>query len=777
MERCDFSYVATTIKNYISEDNNLNQSDFLDELFYSFYFSFDEEAAVFDYGLICRWINGQAKISPRISSYYLKKENRKKLTDDIRQRVLPLMYDSAMAIQEIYNVLVQDTSVSDKVKSQLCMKYPCINDGAEAEFLSEVLCFSMERKFVKRDAKTQKQLTAGVLSPIIKDFVYNGVVPNPCRYFCGREREIEQLHKLLLENDKVFLQGIPGIGKSEVAKGYAKQYKKEYTNELYIEYTGSLKQDIADMDFADDIIEEDEERRFCRHNRFLSRLNEDTLIIIDNFNTTATEDTFLHEILKYRCKILFTTRSRFDNYTSMELEEITDKNVLLELMGAFYSNAEQEKAVLSDIIDAVHSHTFAVELAARLLETGILKPEALLKKFQEEKAGMDSEDKIGVKKDGKSHKATYYVHIHTLFSLYSLSEEELNLLKNLCLMPLTGIHARLLAEWLGLSNLNTVNDLVEKGFVKSSYGLTVSLHPMIQEVALDETKPSVSNSIVLIHNLHNICICHGIEVPYYKKLFETIENIISLVIKDEREIYLRFLEDVFPYMQKYQYENGLRVTLDEIDTLLKDSTLGTVSDRALLWDFRASNEKNLEKAINLEKKAVKFLPALTADSALLTSNIYSNLGGLYHQHNNLELAQKYMKDAIDISIQYGFTEYNDSVAQVANYASLLADLGQHDKALASLKRAAKIVREKNSDTSDDYGCIQEVIGYIYLSKGDIEQATVYFRKAIKIFKAIYGQNSKIVEEKLNTMKESLIQVLTKPCKQIIFITNKDVSFP
>ena len=80
--------------------------------------------------------------------------------------------------------------------------------------------------------------------------------------------------------------------------------------------------DIIDMDFADDLPDDDSEERFRKHNRFLRTLKEDTLFIIDNFNTTATQDGLLSVVMKYRCRILFTTRSRFNNYTSMTLEEI-----------------------------------------------------------------------------------------------------------------------------------------------------------------------------------------------------------------------------------------------------------------------------------------------------------------------------------------------------------------------------------------------------------------------------------------------------------------------
>ena len=90
----------------------------------------------------------------------------------------------------------------------------------------------------------------------------------------------------------MFLHGIAGIGKSELAKAYAKQYKKEYTNILYIIYSGDLMSDITGMDFSDDLPEDTDDERFRKHNRFLRSLKEDTLIIIDNFNTTAKKIHF-----------------------------------------------------------------------------------------------------------------------------------------------------------------------------------------------------------------------------------------------------------------------------------------------------------------------------------------------------------------------------------------------------------------------------------------------------------------------------------------------------
>ena len=81
-----------------------------------------------------------------------------------------------------------------------------------------------------------------------------------------------------------------------------------------LEYTGDLHQSVTDMDFTDDMLGISEEKRFQNHNRYLRSLREDTLIIIDNFNVTATQDSFLFVVMKYHCRILFTTRSNTENF-------------------------------------------------------------------------------------------------------------------------------------------------------------------------------------------------------------------------------------------------------------------------------------------------------------------------------------------------------------------------------------------------------------------------------------------------------------------------------
>lgn len=747
MEYLDFSSVITTIRKYISDAHNMNQIDMMYQLFVSFLSSDESLDFDFDNGLVCRWFNGQAKISPRITRYYMDRHNRNQLVADMHRNVLSIMYDSAMAVQEVYNILIQDTTISDKAKEQLLQNYPCESIMDEAVFLTSALCFGMERAFIKRDANTKNLLSAGNLSPVVKDFIYDGGTPKPCRHFCGRDNELEILHQLLCNHGKVFLQGIAGIGKSELAKAYAKTHNKEYTNILYLSYTGNLKQDISDMDFADDLPDDDNEERFRKHSRFLRTLKEDTLFIIDNFNTTATQDGLLSVIMKYRCRILFTTRSRFDNCTSMNLEEIADTEALVKLMGCFYSEAESNRTVLEQIIQTVHSHTLAVEMSARLLESGIMEPLLLLKKLKEEKVALDATDTIGISKDGKSRKATYYDHIHTLFSLYQLSEEETDIMRNLALTPLSGVQNRLFASWLKLRDMNTVNDLIEKGFVKAMEGRIIALHSMMQEVTVEETKPSVQNCRTLLDSLQQICLRHGEEVSYYKQLFQTIESVIGQIENDDMPMYLRFLVDVFPYMENYRYYQGMKLVLDTLSSLLKDVNVGSVSDRALLLSYQAAYEKKTNKAIKMQKDAIAMISEVTPDNALLIANLYANLGGMYRVNSKLELAKENMEQAIRIIDEYGLAHYHDSIVQITNYAVLLTDMGQPDVGLSALRKLCRVIREYNSDTGLDYASVQEAMGNISLAMGEIQQAKVHFMKMLTIYETVFEFEPDVIKTK------------------------------
>ena len=154
MNRCDFSSISTCLKNHISESNQMSQPDFLYELFEDFMDDPTNQDFSMDNGLVCRWMTGQAKISPKISAYYSKSSNQEKLAHTIHQNLLPLMSDCNMVIQDIYTLFIQDDSISDAKKKNLTPLYKPAS--SRLLFLAKLISFGMERQFIKRNTKNQK---------------------------------------------------------------------------------------------------------------------------------------------------------------------------------------------------------------------------------------------------------------------------------------------------------------------------------------------------------------------------------------------------------------------------------------------------------------------------------------------------------------------------------------------------------------------------------------------------------------------------------------------
>lgn len=732
MEYCDFSAVVSTLKRYFHEGYGSNQSVFLDELFYSFFYQEEVEPPVYSTGLVSRWFSGQKRISPDIVRYYTHRANQKKLAQDLEQNVLGQLSDGAMAVEEVYALVVGDYTISEQKKSSLTRHYPCQTPAQQAGFLADVILFVLERPFVPRAATGVRELPPGARSPVVADLIFGNQVPSPCRYFCGRDGDLERLHQLLQSQHKVALHGIAGIGKSELAKAYVKAYASCYTNTVYIPYTGDLRRDIGEMDFADDWFQDGEEERFRKHNRFLRTLKPDTLLVLDNLNATAIQEPLLSVVLNYRCRILITTRCRLSSVAEQVVGEFENREDLLGLMGQLYAGAAEQPDLMEALIQMVHGHTFAVELTARLLEHGILEPEELCEKLRREKVDLDATDYISVDKDGRSRKDTYCRHIHTLFSLYELSGEELDVLRNLSLMPVTGVHKRLFAHWLRQRDLNTINQLVEKGIVHPMDARSIGLKPLLREIAYSETQPSVSACELLLSSIQGTCLQWETDLPNHVLLHQVMEGILDGIVCDDGEAYLLFLETCFSFFHRYHYHTGMHRVVEAMAQRLDDPAEEGDIHRALYLDFQATLEPNLQRAKGFLSKAIHVLPEESEEAAPVLSQLHAHLGAMLQEEQDFAGARGHMETALSLCQTWGLEQDHSYVDLVTRYALLLARQGEETRGMELLERMEREVCQSQRQPSLDYGKILDAMGTIQLQMGDVPMGTECMRRAEEI---------------------------------------------
>lgn len=730
MRRVDFSTVINIIiencrENMHTKKNReraYSQFDLVCDVFYDFYTECDE--VCFDNTSVSRWIKGNRPVPAAIVNYYRENESDS-IGDYFQENCLKIVFDKVKLFNELITLVQNDYTLSEEKKADILIDIDTTDESEVCRFIGNVIFAAIDRPFVPAD---KPMLPTSAIT--VSEYVFGAEVPAPCRYFCGRNNELEKLHAALQEHSKIFISGFAGIGKSEFSKAYAKKFKKEYRNILYFNYPGSLKEMITNMNFIGDNATDDEHTRFTKHIRFLKSLRSDSLIIIDNFNVAS--DSFLSTLMNYGCKIIFTTRSNIDCGYIFNLDVIGNNEDLYQLVGKFYSYADENKAVINELIETVHHHTLSVEMIAKLLEKGLHTPDDVLEHLKENSADPESADKIKISKDGVNTRETYYNHIRSLFSLYLLDENYQSIMRNMIFFD--EVRIRYFAKLLELNDTNGINELCELGFIKNSHADLVSLHPMIRDIVLLDLKPSFENCDTLITNLKSKLQIIGYELPDSAIIISCIRNVMKYIGSTDSNSYLSFLEAAYIFLDNYHEYDFMEIIISETEKLLDDDKLGTVTNRALLLNNKAMLPANrndkLAKSISLMNKALSMYDEKT--NPVLFANINMNLGILYIENKETERGLEFMDKA------YLFIKlcraYNDDFISIArNYAATLCENMRVDKALDVLLEC-EFATEGCS--SNNHAALLFDLGAAYILSGNYPLAVKKYNLAFAEYSAL-----------------------------------------
>ena len=291
----------------------------------------------------------------------------------------------------------------------------------------------------------------------------------------------------------IFITGTAGIGKSELAKAYAKKNDRKYTNIIYLFYDGNLKKCIAHMEFSDDNADMNEDMLFDRHMKILKKLHSDSLVIIDNFNVLPKEDAFFKEFIKLNCKILVTSRCNISQYGTVKIAGLDADTELTELFYKHCSSSKASEEVVKEIIQTVDCHMLTVCLSALSLTASGMELEELLAELKTCGLNITSGEDVELYKDNDFTDGLMIEHLRKLLQLGKLSDSRLNILRNLSLLPISRVLKNSFKNWLKLDNLADVNNLIKYGFINEySDNKKINLHPLLQEVIAIETIPTVT---------------------------------------------------------------------------------------------------------------------------------------------------------------------------------------------------------------------------------------------------------------------------------------------
>lgn len=562
-----------------------------------------------------RWCTGDRPIPKEILSFY-DNAGFDGIQNNIQDDIIPNLIN-VPATRELLLELVADSV--DVIGTEKADEFARITDDAE-------LITALIRYAILNNHDSKHTL----LSPDLSDILLSNKLPSADRYFIGRKEELKAIAKALQEHNPVFITGTAGMGKSELAKTYAKKNEKKYTNIIHLFYGGDLKKCIAHMEFSDDTADMSEEMLFDKHMRILKKLHSDSLIIIDNFNVLPKEDAFFKEFVKLNCKVLVTSRCNISQFETVNISEMDTDTELVKLFYKHCPSAKDSEDVVKKIIQTVGCHTLTICLSALSLTASGMEPEEMLAELKTCGLNITSGEDVELYKDDDFTDGLMIEHLRKLLQLGKLSNQQLDILRNLSLLPVAGVLKNIFKNWMKLDNLMDVNHLIKYGFInEDTDNKKISLHPLLQEVIAIETIATVTACRTLLDSLHLICLAHGLELRRPENIIASLIGVSERIIVDDGAYFLLFLQDMFPYLDKYLVSDYLPKLTERISYVMAEHKLESPCDKALLLDYKAECfllKKDYGNAVKKREKAISILEKLhNKDADMRTANLLSNL--------------------------------------------------------------------------------------------------------------------------------------------------------
>lgn len=604
--------------------------------------------------------------------------------------------------------------------------------------------------------------------------------------FIGRENEMRKLIQFLEKDRVVFLHGIGGNGKTELAKRYAYLHSKEYNTVIFASYMTSLKDlIISDKYFIIDGFKRNKkgekwetDETFCE--RKLRRIKElsttNTLIILDNFDVES--DPWLQEFMNGPYKLIITTRVNYEHLgvpvikiNSLEIEE------QLLLFKQFYKRPVKEEDEIIEIIKRLQGHTLAIELIAKLMYSKRIQPKQMLLKLREDGIAPTLAGNIS---HGFSNATTVYNYICQIFSMDCMSESERSIMMNLAILPISGIKVDDFIEWCEIEDAGIIDSLINRSWI--IYNIAedrIQLHPLIADVVRNEYQPDFSKCGLMIHNLDckfkaswNMEKNERVEYGEIAKALYTHHGVLDR----KQVVSLRMILCIFSNLDYIELVEKL---LEEIIQIIGDKD--SIELAWWYWDYGdfALRFQQYTEAIDNNLKAIEILRSVYPESYDL-AYMLKHQAHIYHacyQHikeekDYLDKARIYLDESEDIfnrclenpKLKWGSNYYSYALnlekehcsqkgSRYYAYALNYCLLEEYEKAEEYAVKSYEEFMKINGEVDPDTTAPMRVLAMIYSKTNRFDEAVNMERRVIEIRGKLWGTNQFRYFEQFETLAD------------------------
>ncbi len=638
-----------------------------------------------------------------------------------------------------------------------------------------------------------------------KPYLLNLPKWQPSKYCVGRKTELKEIKRRLDCDGYVFVKGIGGLGKSEIAKMFTEQYKEEYHTVQFWRYTDSLKTLVATMPVngVDDKDYKNADELYKEKNKILHSSDSKTLIIVDNFNVTF--DEFLRDFLPNDSdgfKVIFTTRcamaAEYYESKTYNLPKLSLKDCK-QLFLAHSKQIETDDTVIENIIEYVDYNTLIIVLMANAMRRSGISACEMLKRLEEQE--IDSvEDKVFHEYDFSSEEVEAYnkinAHLMTIFSVYSLDVTQKEILKNATLISPNGIGLDDFIHNCDTDNISeqSVENIISLGWIDKNNENIITMHPIVSDLlAVNNELQRMDSYNKFADYLEDFCnpeYCH----------FSIVLNKLACAKHLERRYKFesdfkqseisaklgRMYAHVYQPMDAKKYLKKalkLAVSANPETEIIDDGETVKIKDGyqngliTYLYYFLGEVEQDFgtkDRAIEYYKCAIKEDAENGSEFYWIVAEAIMKIGECYRENNNnVEAYNEYSK-----ALEYSkICELNENVVSIAKILIEICEtLGWEDKlpiyqkvydeyqqfdeeseelyeiskkiknndfegALSAAEAGLTVLREDLGEDSPEYKDLRKDIWTLYALNGQQEQAEHSISEAFAFVEQTYGKNS------------------------------------
>ena len=688
-------------------------------------------------------------------------ESREKLKNNLMLFILDMLKD--IDINFAHDLKLMQNIIEERLRNNL--------QDAEIQIHGEQLSIIMNAlKDIYQ--KTESPIEAAPSQPQIDD---------PSK-IVGHETLLKSIQAMYDGGSNVaFLYGRPGMGKTTLAKRYARAVCEE-RDVYFVAYEESIERTVAKLAKSNlknggkvvmDYWKKGEQEK-------------PVLLFIDNFDENALQRAggrgveeelkgeYYRELVNTGIHILFTTRTRIEQNAI----EVTPIKEPLQLFEKYYDrmiNGKNEKKIIEEIIRILQGNTLLIILVANILKRFELcsKAPEVLDRLKE--CNMQEETtRIGTYADIQDREAqTAYEQTYAILDMSGIRENSVvnTVFANALLLPLDGMKKQEFLELMDSENDNALMNLIDNSWVLMDNG-TIYLHPMIREIAVRNGYVSVKLCEKYCKNIKGkiaIRVQFEERLKYKRYAWEVFKLFHSSNMLNLDLLRLFYdLSDIYDELDERAYSLKIAKVIEDNINLYDGNPMEKVrvmSGVAYSLNNRYDGMETLDKAHDLLQQARQVLETIMdsaqtdrRECAQTRAMILSNLGSNYLAKSKCDQTRKvfYLNQALEVhrqALEIRQMEYEhlltesqkaaDMKASIAtSYTTIATDyfyLQNYEEAIVQHERALELREALNNDKGKSVsqqriiGCVVEMYRQqLSVDEKYIAQALGYYPELLKV---------------------------------------------